>query len=503
MILTGFLFLPLAFIPAMFFLKKDIQVKMISFFFSLLHFATGITLLYKFNRLEIDVHQFKESFMLFKPLGLHYALGVDGLSLLLSLLTVFLLPLIILGTWSSVKENFKLYYINLFLLQICILGTFLSMDMALFFMFFEASLIPMLLLMGVCGGANRIYAARKIFLFTFVGSVFLFGAIATMSVLYESIHGSSSLLISELQRIQLPFVKGTIFSTQTVLFFCFLMAFAIKAPLFPFHTWLPDAHVEAPTGGSVILASLMLKMGAYGMIRFLPLYFPQASHHYSWFVCLLALIGIIYGAMVAFVQTDIKKLIAYSSVSHMGYVVLGIFAWNSLGAVGSSFQIISHALTTGGLFLMIGMLHERFKTREIVSFGGLAQIMPNFTICFLLLTLGSISVPLTSGFVGEFLIIMGAFQQNIYYGIVAALGVFMGAAYMLNLVRKVFYGPLNPNIDLKQAYDLNGREWCTLIPLIALVFILGVCPSLVTIFLDSSISLNGFTSFEGAQYVNN
>lgn len=498
MILTGLLALPLFFIIPLFFLKKDSQIKILGFIFSLMHLTYGGFVLFRFD-LSQKTYQMIELISLFKPMGIHYALGVDGLSLLLVLLSVTLMPLIILGTWNSIKGSVKGYFINLFLLQVCMLGTFLSVDVMLFYLFFESSLIPMLLLMGVYGGRERIFAAKKFFMFTFIGSVLLLGAILTMMVLHQSVHGISSSLMADLQSIQLPFVKNTLFSTQTILFFGFFIAFAVKAPLFPLHTWLPDAHVEAPAGGSVVLAALMLKMGTYGMLRFLGLYFPQASEHYSWIVCILAIIGIIYGALVAFAQTDIKKLVAYSSVSHMGYVVLGIFCWNSAGHLGASFQMISHGLSTGALFLMIGMLYERFQTREISSFGGLAKVMPNFTICFLLITFSSIAVPLTNGFIGEFLILLGAFKASPYYGVFAVAGVFLGAAYMLNMVRRVFFGPLASRFEGLEGLDLSRREAVVLIPIIILIFITGVYPQSILKFIETGAEVS-LHQIEGVLY---
>ncbi len=483
MILTGLLFLPLFFIIPLFLLKREKHLKILGLSLSVLHLIYGGFVVYKFDTANLQ-HQMVELVSLFKPLGIHYSVGVDGLSLLLSMLSLFLMPLIILGTWESMGSRIKPYLISLFALQICMLGTFLSLDIMLFYLFFEASLIPMLLLMGMYGGKERIFAAKKFFIFTFSGSILLLGSIITMMILFESVNGYSSSLMADLQLIQLPFVKNTVFSTQTVLFFGFFIAFAVKAPLFPLHTWLPDAHVEAPTGGSVILAGLMLKMGTYGMIRFLGMYFPQASEQYSWAICILAIMGIIYGAMVAFAQTDIKKLVAYSSVSHMGYIVLGIFCWNEIAHQGASFQMISHGLSTGALFLMIGMLYERFKTREISDYGGLAKVMPNFTIYFLIITFSSIAVPLTNGFIGEFLILMGAFAANKYYGLFAVTGVFLGASYMLHMIKKVFFGPVGDKLKSFKEIDLSMREMVVLTPIVIMIFLTGIYPALVTDLLE-------------------
>lgn len=483
MILSGLIFLPLFFIPALLFVKKTEQLKSMGLVFSLIHLAYGVYALRNFV-IGLNQYQFVEGFDLFKPLGVHYAIGVDGVSLILVALSLFLMPLIILGTWDSTKERVKLYFSCLFCIQTCLIGTFLSLDLVLFYLFFESSLLPMLILLGALGGKRKVYAAKKLFIFTFGGSLLLLGSIITMMVLHESVHGVPSSLMTDLQTIQLPFVSNTLFSTQTILFFGFLIAFAVKVPLFPLHTWLPDAHVEAPTGGSVLLAGLMLKMGTYGMIRFLSLYFQEASHHYGWVVCLLALVGIVYGAMVSFAQTDIKKLIAYSSVSHMGYVVLGIFCWNSLGHQGASFQMVSHGLNTGALFLMIGMLYERFHTRDLKDFGGLAKLMPKFTICFVLVSLASISMPLTNGFIGELLILMGVFKVNLYYGLLAVCGVFLGAIYMLNMIKEVFFGETNERLIQVSPKDLSLREALVLVPIIIIIMITGLFPALITQFLN-------------------
>jgi NADH-quinone oxidoreductase subunit M len=353
--------------------------------------------------------------------------------------------------------------------------------------------------MGVKGGKRSVYAAKKLFFFTFSGSVLLLGSILTMVVLHESVFGEPSALMSDLVKIQLPFIKNTIFSTQTVLFLGFMTAFAVKLPVFPLHTWLPDAHVEAPTGGSIFLASLMLKLGGYGFLRFISLYFPQASAQYAPIVCTLALIGIVYGAVLSFAQSDIKKLVAYSSISHMGYVILGVFTWNHLGLKGASFQMISHGLSTGALFMMIGMLYERVKTKEMKEMGGLSKFMPNFTVCFLILAFANMAVPATSGFVGEFFVLAGAFKSNLFYGLTASLGVFLGAAYTLKMIKQVFYGEVRGTYVPENLYDLKPREWCVLVPIIILILALGIYPSLITGFFTFKSEIV-FKFYDGGLY---
>jgi NADH-quinone oxidoreductase subunit M len=416
--------------------------------------------------------------------GITYYLGIDGISLLLVLLTTFLTPVIILGSWNSINERVKTFHSSLFVLQTAMLGTFLSMDMVLFYVFWELSLVPMYFMIGIWGGKRRIYATVKFFIYTMAGSVFMLLAIIYMMLITEGTLGHMSASVLDFYQIKVPFVGGDFLNPQTLTFFAFALAFAIKVPMFPVHTWLPDAHVEAPTPGSVILAGVMLKMGTYGFLRFAIPLFPEAAQYWSWIFMFLGVFGIIYGALVAMVQPDIKKLVAYSSVSHMGYVIIGLFAMNSMGINGSLFQMLSHGISTGALFLLVGMIYERTHSREIKDYGGLAKVMPKFTIAFFIITLSSIAVPMTNGFVGEFLILMGTYMASPKYAYGAVVGVVLGAAYMLWMFKRVFFGPPgsivqaaigeNPKHSLP---DLSIRETLTLAPLLVLVFWMGLAPN--------------------------
>lgn len=475
MYLTGLIFLPLFFLIPLVSVKKPVQVKLLGFIFSIVHFIYSLALLFKFDQTATGF-QLEEKATLVQSLGIHYALGIDGISLWLVLLTTFLLPLVFLGCWNSLNTRPRTYVTCLFLLQISMLGTFLSTDLILFYLFFESSLIPMFLMIGIWGGKQKIYATVKFFLYTMFGSIFMLGSIITMMILNFNVAGSYSSLLVDLSQLNVSFVEGSLFSTQTLLFFGFALAFAVKTPLFPVHTWLPDAHVQAPTPGSVVLAGVMLKMGTYGFLRFCFDLFPEASVSYAWFFCMLAVFGIVYGALVALVQTDIKKLVAYSSVSHMGYVVLGLFCLNELGQVGSLYQMLNHGISTGALFLLVGMIYERTHNREISFYGGLASKMPLFTIFFMIVTFSSIAVPLTNGFVGEFLILLGAFQTSPALGIGATLGVVLGASYMLWMVKRVFFGPQSEKVKEMTLPDLTWKEIACLTPLVILIFWMGLFP---------------------------
>jgi NADH-quinone oxidoreductase subunit M len=402
-------------------------------------------------------------------MGVDYFLGVDGISIYLVLLTSLLGPVVVLSAWRSVGEKVREFHFLLLLLQAGILGAFLSLDIFLFYMFWELMLIPMYLLIGIWGGPRRVYAAIKFVLYTIVGSLLMLVAIL---YLYFAHHAQTGMYTFDLLRLYGTELTG---SQQGLLFAAFALAFAIKVPVFPLHTWLPDAHVEAPTAGSVILAGVLLKLGTYGLLRFaLPL-FPAAAHAAQPLFLVLAVIGIVYGALVAMVQTDIKKLVAYSSVSHLGYCVLGLFAFNVSGFSGSLFQMVNHGLSTGALFLLVGMIYDRRHTREIADFGGLAQVVPWFAAAFILVTLSSIGLPGLNGFVGEFLVLVGAFGANRLAAVVATTGVVLGAVYMLWLVKRFLFGPLVHEENRKMP-DLNGREFVLLLPILLLIVYLGVHP---------------------------
>ncbi len=339
--------------------------------------------------------------------------------------------------------------------------------------------MPMYFMIGIWGGQRRIYATVKFFIYTMIGSVLMLVALIYLMLVTQEVSGQMSASILDFYRLDIPFINGDFFSPQTLMFFAFALAFAIKVPAFPFHTWLPDAHVEAPTPGSVILAGVMLKMGTYGFVRWAMPIFPQAAAQFSWIFFFVGAVGIIYGAWVAMVQPDMKKLVAYSSVSHMGYVMLGMFAFNEQGLTGALYQMLNHGISTGALFLLIGMIYERTHTRTISKYGGLASKMPIFTVFFFIALISSIAVPLTNGFIGEFLILLGTFQANNAVGSVAALGVIFGAVYMLWMFKRIFFGKAGEVIegpDAHEIHDLSVREITVLVPLAILVFWMGVFP---------------------------
>lgn len=401
--------------------------------------------------------------------GISFHVGVDGISLFLILLTTFLSPLAVLCSWTAIQTRAKSYYFLMLMLETGMIGVFVALDLILFYVFWEAMLIPMIFLIGIWGGENRIYAAIKFFLYTMAGSVLMLVAIISL-YLYNG--GTSFSFLEILHRLQ----NGQLYlnpQQQFWLFLAFFLAFAIKVPLFPLHTWLPDAHVEAPTAGSVLLAGVLLKMGTYGMMRFcLPL-FPSTSVQLAPYISALAVIGIIYGALVAMVQPDIKKLVAYSSVSHLGFVVLGIFSLNLQGMEGALYQMLNHGVSTGALFLLVGMIYERRHTRQIGQMGGLATPMPVYAAMFLMITLSSIGLPLMNGFVGEFLILLGAYHWNPTYAVLAATGVIFSAVYMLWMYQRVFLGEVVHEQN-RILPDLNLREKIILVPLIIAALWMGI-----------------------------
>ena len=401
--------------------------------------------------------------------GIDYHIGIDGISLFLVLLTNLLGPIIVLSAFNAIQERVKQFYILLLLLQTGMLGAFVSLDLFLFYFFWEIMLLPMYLLIGVWGGQRRIYAAVKFVIYTIIGSLLMLVAILALYFQYHAQTGVYTFDLLQLYGTRIPM------ETQIWMFLAFALAFAIKVPLFPLHTWLPDAHVEAPTAGSVVLAGVLLKMGTYGFVRFAIPLFPEAAVRMQMPILILAVIGIVYGALVAMVQTDVKKLVAYSSVSHLGYVVLGLFSFNLLGASGGVYQMLGHGLSTGALFLLVGVIYERRHTREISAFGGLAQTLPFFTFAFVFTTLSSVGLPGLNGFVGEFLVLLGTFGENRWMGAIAATGVVLGAVYMLWLVRRFLFGPLVHD-ENKGLPDLTLREWLVLAPLFVLMVYMGVQP---------------------------
>jgi NADH-quinone oxidoreductase subunit M len=401
--------------------------------------------------------------------GAQYYLGVDGISMLLVLLTTLMTVVAILGAFGAVRERTREFYALLLALEAGMIGTFLSLDLLLFYVFWEAMLIPMYLLIGAWGGQRRVYAAIKFFLYTMAGSVLMLVAILSLYFTQKALTGVATFELDAFYAMPLAP------ASQVWLFLAFALAFAIKVPMFPFHTWLPDAHVEAPTAGSVILAAVLLKMGTYGFLRFAIPLFPTASLQFTPWIVALALIGIVYGALVSMVQPDLKKLVAYSSVSHLGFCMLGLYAMNPQGLAGSLMQMLSHGVSTGALFLLVGVLYERRHTRLIADFGGLWKPLPVYSAIFLVVMLSSVGLPGTNGFVGEFLVLLGAFRANAWWAAIAATGVILSACYMLWMFQRVIFGPVTheENRDLK---DLSLRERLVFAPLLILIFWMGLMP---------------------------
>jgi NADH-quinone oxidoreductase subunit M len=470
-LLTGVTFFPLLGVALLLALPRarvNAQ-RIVALAASGLTFALSLLLLLRFDRADPGL-QLVTRLPWISVAGwqIEYHMAVDGLSLLLVLLTALLTPIAILSTWSAVQERVKEFMIFFLLLEIGMLGVFLAQDLFLFYVFWEFTLVPMYFLIGVWGGPSRIYAAVKFFLYTMAGSILML-----LAILWLGLRGETFSLPDLIAQGGIPS------AIQLWLFLAFAAAFAIKVPMWPLHSWLPDAHVEAPTAGSVILAGVLLKMGTYGFLRFnLPL-FPQAAVQLAPWMALLAVIGILYGAVVSFAQRDVKKLVAYSSVSHLGFVVLGLFALNAQGIQGAILQMVNHGLSTGALFLIVGMIYERRHTREMEAFGGLWQVMPVYAVLTLIVALSSMGLPGLNGFVGEFTILLGAFGSqalgSVWFAALAALGVILAAVYMLTMFQKMFLGPVDKpeNRALK---DLSAREVISLAPLLILIFWIGLYP---------------------------
>lgn len=485
------IYLPLLGLLAILFIRNNDAVKWIALIATSVTFAISLPLIFNFDVANSHIAQYvTESGQLLPGYDIRYIIGLDGLSLKLFMLTTFFGPIVVLSSWTSVTKYVKGFYSMLLILQTGSLGVFAALDLVIFYIFFELTLIPMYFLIGIWGGADRIAATIKFFLYTLVGSL-----IMLVALVYVGFHAGAMIndgvFITDWRALSgAEFQIGLV--EQTYLFLAFALAFFIKVPLFPFHTWLPYAHTEAPTAGSVVLAAIMLKMGTYGLIRFcLPL-FPNAMTEFAPYIAILAVVGIIYGALVAMVQKDVKKLVAYSSVSHLGFVVLGLFALNSIGVQGAIIQMINHGLSTGALFLIVGMIYERRHTRMIKDFGGLSGIMPVFAVFFMIATLSSIGLPGLNGFVGEFLILLGAFNSealdSIWFAVLGTTGVILAAVYMLWMFQRVMFGPVKHE-ENKSLKDLNAREIGLLVPVMIFIVWIGIRPTHFTQFSEHQVNV--------------
>jgi NADH-quinone oxidoreductase subunit M len=497
-ILSTLIFLPVILsLPVLFFRKENYKIiKFYSLTISLLVFAFAIFLFTKFQP-ESGEYQFVERVLWIKSTNTFFYLGVDGFSMLLVLLTALIIPVCILASWNSIKIKIKEYFFLMLLLEGALFGVFLSLDTILFYVFWEFILIPMYFMIGIWGSENRIYATLKFFLYTMFGSVLLLIGIIWVGFLASPIPGLFTSDLIEISRISstLPLDK------QVYLIIIFTLGFLIKVPLFPFHTWLPDAHVQAPTAGSVILAALLLKMGTYGLIRFSMGMFPIGFIELTPYIAVLAVIGIVYGALLSIVQTDMKKLVAYSSVSHMGFIVLGTFALTVEAMQGAIIQMINHGLSTGSLFLIVGMLYERRHTKEIVQYGGIKKVMPVFSAIFLIVSLSSIGLPGLNGFIGEFLILIGSFNsQNLgshWYTIISTTAVILSAVYLLWLFQRVMLGPVEKE-ENKSLKDISKIELASILPLLLFIVWIGVQPNTFLKVSENSVK-KVLTNFENAK----
>jgi NADH-quinone oxidoreductase subunit M len=463
-LLSALIVLPLVGAALLLFIRDAALARRIAIIFSLAELALCVPLIANFNS-ALATMQFSESAEWIRVWNINYKLGVDGISVMFVALTALLTVISIMVSWTAIQDRVREFMIAMLVLESAMIGVFTALDLFLFYIFWEAMLIPMYLLIGIWGGPNRLYAAIKFFLYTLVGSVLML--IAIIAVYFAAGHTFDVLAIMNYKFSH---------TFQMWVFAAFFAAFAVKVPMFPVHTWLPDAHVEAPTAGSIILAGILIKMGAYGFLRFSLPFFPDAAIAWTPAIMILSVIAIIYGAYMAFAQTDFKKLIAYSSVSHMGFVTLGIFALNLQGMEGGILQMLNHGVSTGALFLAVGVIYERTHTRLIADYGGIAARVPVYATFLLVITLSSIGLPGTNGFIGEFTILLGAFMHGKIYAVIASLGIILGAGYMLWLYQRVAFGKItNPHNE--HLSDMNMREIVAALPLVVLVFYVGLYPN--------------------------
>ena len=463
--LSTLIFLPLIGVASLLLFKpNDHNSKLISLVTTIITFALSLPLWNGFDNNSSDF-QFQEQVKWFVGYNINYHLGIDGISLFMVILTTFLMPMCILCSWESIQKRVREFMIAFLVLEAFVIGVFCALDLLLFYVFFEGMLIPMYLIIGIWGGDRRIYAAYKFFLYTLLGSVLFL--LALLYIYYTT----NTLDIPTITQLSHTYSL----SVQRWLWLAMFASFAVKVPMFPVHTWLPDAHVQAPTAGSVILAGILLKMGAYGYLRFSLPMLPEASHYFAPLMYGLSIVAVIYTSLVALVQTDMKKLIAYSSVAHMGFVTAGMFAFNQQGIEGAIVQMISHGLVSGALFLCVGVVYDRMHTREIANYGGLVNIMPYYALIFMFFTMASVGLPSTSGFVGEFLVLVGSFKAQPYLALGIGTGLVLGAAYALWLYRRVMFGEL-VKTNLMKMPDLSLREVAIFLPLILSVLWLGIYP---------------------------
>jgi NADH-quinone oxidoreductase subunit M len=470
-LLSLILFTPLAGATLLLFVPRaqEQAIRWVAAILATLGFVVSLPLWFNYD-FSATGWQFAERAEWIPSIGAAYYLGVDGYSALLILLTTLIGAIAVLCSWSAITERVKEYYVSLLVLQTGLLGAFMALDFLLFFLFWEVMLVPMYFLIGIWGGGRRLYSAIKFFLYTLVGSVVMLLGILALYFFNHTATGSYSFDVTQMQQLAIPF------ALQKWIFLALFFGFAIKVPMFPFHTWLPDAHTDAPTAGSVILAAIMLKMGTYGFVRFSLPILPDASRYFVPLIAALSIVGIVYGALVALAQTDWKRLVAYSSVSHMGMVMLGIFALTPIGLTGALLQQINHGISTGALFLIVGIVYERRQTREIAEYGGLSKAMPVFAAVFLIMTLSSIGLPALNGFIGELLILQGVYIVHPIWAGAGAAGIVLGAAYMLWLFQRTMFGALDRQENASMA-DLGVREIVTFAPLIALAIWIGIYPS--------------------------
>lgn len=470
------------------FWKQEGQLKWVTLAVTLVNFLVSLVLIFDKGAASASGFFFEKNVPWIRAINTNYHVGVDGLSLWLIILTTFIMPIAVISTWHAVEKKVTAFYIFLLLLESAMIGVFVSLDLLVFYLFFEASLIPMFFLIGVWGGENRIYAAVKFFIFTALGSLLMLVAIISLYFLHADVAGIGTFdFVTLSNSVKLG---NLVFSASagTLLFLAFALAFSIKVPLFPFHTWLPDAHTEAPTAGSVILAAVLLKMGTYGLMRFNFTLFPEQSVEWAPLFIVLAIVGIIYGALVAMVQPDVKRLVAYSSVAHMGFVILGMFSFTEWGMQGAVYQMLNHGVSTGALFLLVGFIYERRHTRQISDFGGLANVMPIYATIFVITSMSSVGLPFLNGFVGEFLIMLGMWKSTVLDSVLwmgwnwnyvatmlAGTGVIFAAVYLLWMIQRVFFGKVT-NEKNRSLSDLSWRELGLIAPLLFLMVYMGVYP---------------------------